>query len=127
MVTLADIASPILTVVGTVDEIAPAAGVRAVRQAAPRAQIYELALRAGHFGLVVGSKSISITWPTVAGWTQWVDDAGDLPDEVTEVRDEGGSLELSPAVRNRVGYGLELVGGVGGGIARSMVGTASAA
>jgi putative long chain acyl-CoA synthase len=124
MVTLADIAIPILTVVGTVDEIAPAAGVRAVRQAAPRAQIYELALRAGHFGLVVGSKSISITWPTVAAWTQWVDDGGDLPEEVTEVRDEGSSLELSPAVRNRVGYGLELVGGVGGGIARSMVGTA---
>ena len=36
LVTLADINSPILSVVGTVDQIAPAAGVRAVAQAAPR-------------------------------------------------------------------------------------------
>src|SRR6202044_1933795 len=35
LLTLADIASPILSVVGTVDEIAPPAGVRAIRQAAP--------------------------------------------------------------------------------------------
>ena len=35
LVTLADIECPILSVVGTVDEIAPAAGVRAIRQAAP--------------------------------------------------------------------------------------------
>ena len=43
LLTLADIESPILSVVGTVDEIAPAAGVRAIRLAAPRAEIYELA------------------------------------------------------------------------------------
>ena len=54
--TLADIECPILSFVGTVDEIAPAPGVRAIRQAAPRAEIYELALQAGHFGLVVGSR-----------------------------------------------------------------------
>ena len=50
LVTLADIDLPILSVVGTVDEIAPAAGVRAIRLAAPRAEVYELALHAGHFG-----------------------------------------------------------------------------
>src|SRR5205823_12459483 len=49
LVTLADIACPILTVVGSVDQIAPAAGVRAIRQAAPKAEIYELSLDAGHF------------------------------------------------------------------------------
>jgi putative long chain acyl-CoA synthase len=124
LVTLADIAVPILSVVGTVDEIAPAAGVRAVRQAAPRAEVYELALRAGHFGLVVGSKARTTTWPTVAAWTQWVDGAGTLPEQVTEVPDPGSSLELTPAVGNRVGYGLELAGAVGTGIARSMLGTA---
>jgi putative long chain acyl-CoA synthase len=124
LVTLADIAVPILSVVGTVDEIAPAAGVRAVRQAAPRAPVYELALRAGHFGLVVGSKARTTTWPTVAAWGQWVDGDGALPEEVTEVPDPGTSLELTPAVRNRVGYGLELAGAVGTGIARSMFGTA---
>ena len=53
-VTLADIDRPVLTVVGTVDEIAPAPGVRAIVRAAPRSEIYELSLHAGHFGLVVG-------------------------------------------------------------------------
>src|SRR5947199_251788 len=52
LVTLADISRPILVVVGTVDQIAPAAGVRAVVHAAPSAEIYELPLPAGHFGLV---------------------------------------------------------------------------
>ena len=60
LVTLADIRSPILSVVGDVDEIAPAAGVRAIRQAAPRAEVHELSLHAGHFGLVVGSKANAI-------------------------------------------------------------------
>ncbi len=50
LLTLADIQCPILSVVGSVDEIAPAAGVRAIRLAAPRADVYELCLQAGHFG-----------------------------------------------------------------------------
>jgi putative long chain acyl-CoA synthase len=124
LVTLADIELPILSVVGTVDEIAPAAGVRAIRQAAPQAEVYELALRAGHFGLVVGSTSNKITWPTVAAWSLWRDGIGELPDGLTAVPDENG-VELVPAVQNRVGYGLELVGGVGTGVARSLLGTAT--
>jgi putative long chain acyl-CoA synthase len=123
LVTLADIECPILSVVGTVDEIAPAPGVRAIRQAAPRADVYELALRAGHFGLVVGSRSNEVTWPTVAGWARWRSDDGKLPAEVTEVPDDS-SVELVPRSRTRLGYGLELAGGVGTGIARSVVGTA---
>ena len=67
LLTLADISTPILSVLGAVDEIAPAAGVRAIRLAAPRADIYELCLQAGHFGLVVGSNANAVTWPTVAG------------------------------------------------------------
>ena len=66
LVTLADIDRPVLTVVGEVDEIAPAPAVRAINRAAPRAEVYELALRAGHFGLVVGSKATETTWPAVA-------------------------------------------------------------
>jgi putative long chain acyl-CoA synthase len=123
LVTLADIACPILSVVGSVDEIAPAPGVRAIRQAAPRADVYELCLGAGHFGLVVGSKSNAITWPTVAAWARWRAGEGELPVEVTRVPDDGAS-ELVPRVRNRLGYGLELAGGIGVGIARSAVGTA---
>jgi putative long chain acyl-CoA synthase len=122
LLTLADIATPILSVVGTVDEIAPAAGVRAIRLAAPRAEVYELALDAGHFGLVVGSKSNQITWPTVAGWTRWRDGDDDAPPEgISEVPDDV-TAELVPRVRNRVGYGLELAGAVGNGMVRSVIG-----
>ncbi len=129
LLTLADIRTPILSVVGTVDEIAPAAGVRAIRLAAPRADIYELALNAGHFGLVVGSKSNAITWPTVADWVRWRDGEGDgeRPEGVTEIPDDP-TAELDAVVGsrfpNRVGYGVELAGAVGTGIARSMAVTA---
>jgi putative long chain acyl-CoA synthase len=123
LVTLADIECPILSVVGTVDEIAPAAGVRAIRQAAPRAEVYELALRAGHFGLVVGSKANTTTWPTVAGWAEWRAGQGPLPEELVAVPDDEPSNDLVPEVRNRVGYGLELAGGVGTGMARAFLGT----
>ncbi len=95
LVTLADIESPILSVVGTVDDIAPAPGVRAIRQAAPRADVYELALDAGHFGLVVGSTSNTLTWPTVAAWARWQAGEGEQPAEIAPVPDEP-SLELDP-------------------------------
>ncbi len=124
LVTLADIELPILSVVGTVDEIAPAPGVRAIRLAAPRAEVYELALRAGHFGLVVGTVSNTVTWPTVAAWARWRFGEGELPAQVTHVPD-AASVETSPAVVNRVGYGVELVGAVGTGMARSVLGTAT--
>ncbi len=126
LVTLADIDCPILSVVGTVDEIAPAAGVRAIRQAAPRAEVYELALRAGHFGLVVGSLSARVTWPAVAAWARWRAGEGELPPEITPVADDE-SHERSPQVRNKIEYGVELATGLGTGIARSAVGTASRA
>jgi putative long chain acyl-CoA synthase len=123
LVTLADIACPILSVVGTVDDIAPAPGVRAIRLAAPRAEVYELTLHAGHFGLVVGSTSNAVTWPTVAAWARWRAGAGELPPGVERVPDDDTSLEVSPEVRNRLGYGLELAGAVGAGMARSAIGT----
>jgi putative long chain acyl-CoA synthase len=110
-------------VVGTVDEIAPAAGVRAIRYAAPRAELYELCLRAGHFGLVVGSISHAVTWPTVAAWVDWREGRGERPADVNPVPDDV-SLELEPEVRNRLTYGLELAAGVGAGMVRSTIGTA---
>jgi putative long chain acyl-CoA synthase len=125
LLTLADIELPILSVVGTVDEIAPAPGVRAIRQAAPRADVYELALSAGHFGLVVGSTANRESWPTVAAWARWRDGEGELPEGVTEVPDDPHQdLETPAQVRNRVGYGLELAGAVGGGLAKAMASTA---
>jgi putative long chain acyl-CoA synthase len=125
LVTLADIVCPILSVVGSVDEIAPAAGVRAIRLAAPRADVYELVLQAGHFGLVVGSTANAESWPAVAAWTRWRDGDGELPETLSRVTDDpAAELEPPAPVSNRVGYGLELAGAVGNGLARSFVGTA---
>ena len=122
LVTLADITCPILSVVGTVDQIAPAAGVRAVGQAAPRAEIYELALQAGHFGLVVGTTANERSWPVVAEWARWREGEAPQPDAVVEPPEEG-TLELSRHVGNRIGYGVELAAGVGAGMARSVAAT----
>jgi putative long chain acyl-CoA synthase len=119
LVTLADIETPIMSVVGTVDSIAPAPGVRAIRQAAPLAEIYELALPAGHFGLVVGTAANDLTWPTAAAWARWQSGAGEFPEALSAITIQD-STDLIPAVANRVGYGFDLIGGVGAGIARSV-------
>jgi putative long chain acyl-CoA synthase len=78
LVTLADIDVPILYFVGDNDDIAPAPAVRAIRQAAPRAKIYEVALPAGHFGLVVGRTAGVRTWPVVSVWAHWL--SGGIPE-----------------------------------------------
>ena len=124
MVTLADIARPVLTVVGEVDEIAPAPAVRAIVRAAPRAEVYELALRVGHFGLVVGSAATATTWPAVAAWARWRAGDGELPPAIRRVYDAEEEPE-APGVGTRVGVGLELAAGVGGGLVRSLAGAAS--
>ncbi|GAA1868598.1 AMP-binding protein [Actinomadura bangladeshensis] len=124
LVTLADITCPVLTFVGEVDEIASPLMVRAIRRAAPRAQVYEASLRAGHFGLVVGSLAIAQTWPAVASWTLWREGKGELPEIVVPVAgdEEAASAELpgGPA-----GYGLHLAMGIGASAARSALRTAS--
>ncbi|HEX8159926.1 MAG TPA: alpha/beta fold hydrolase [Solirubrobacteraceae bacterium] len=125
LVTLADVTLPVLTVLGEVDEIAPPQAVRAVRRAAPRADVYELALRAGHFGLVVGSTASQTTWPVVADWVRWRDEGADLPVQVRLTAD--GEPDPPPPVGTRVGFGIELVAGVGMGVARSVLQTASRA
>ena len=66
LVTLSDINCPVLAVVGEVDDIGQPASVRGIKRAAPQADVYEYLIRAGHFGLVVGSKAATQTWPTVA-------------------------------------------------------------
>ncbi len=124
-VTLADILCPVLTVVGEVDEIAPAPAVRAITRAAPGAEVYELTLRAGHFGLVVGSTATSTSWPAVAAWTRWRSgEDAELPPGIRRVGDDEPEPE-APGVGTRLGFGLELAAGVGGGLARSVAGAAS--
>jgi len=77
VVTLNDITCPVLCFVGLGDDLAYPAAVRAIHRAAPHARIEEVGVRAGHFGLVVGSKAFGVTWPTVVAW---VDHGGRLPD-----------------------------------------------
>ncbi|KUI00965.1 acyl-CoA synthetase [Mycobacterium sp. IS-3022] len=82
LVTLSDIDCPVLAVIGEVDDIGQPASVRGIKRAAPRADVYEYLIRSGHFGLVVGSKAASQTWPTVAQWVKWLDGTGDRPEGV---------------------------------------------
>ena len=117
LVTLADIDCPVLAFVGEVDEIAPADGVRAVARAAPNAEVYEVALPAGHFGLVVGSAAARTTWPTVAGWARWRAGEGELPENVAKPgKAPELALEARPARTDR----LRLAAGAGAGLARSL-------
>lgn len=78
-VTLADIRVPILSYVGLRDEIATPASVRAIHRAAPEAAIYEVTVQAGHFGLVVGSRALSYSWPKLAEWIRWHEGVGEQP------------------------------------------------
>jgi len=131
LLTLAELTVPILAVVGALDEIAPAPGVRAIREAAPNASVYELMLPGGHFGLVVGEAARERTWPAVAEWVRWRDAqlagrdgtaAPPAPIAPIPERAERDRRSDDADVRDRVGYRLELAGGVGAGIARSAAG-----
>ncbi len=114
LVTLSDIDCPVLAVVGEVDDIGQPASVRGIKRAAPKADVYEFMIRAGHFGLVVGSKAATQTWPTVAQWVKWIDGAGDLPDGVSpmalqpEETSESG-VSLSSRVAHGTAAATEMV------------------
>ena len=82
LVTLSDIDCPVLAVIGEVDDIGQPASVRGIKRAAPKADVYEFLIRAGHFGLVVGSKASTQTWPAVADWVRWLDGGESMPDGV---------------------------------------------
>ena len=87
-VTLADIACPILYFVGSRDEMGRPGSVRGIRRAAPRVdRMYEVPLKAGHFGLVVGSTALGVTWPGVVTWL-----GGGVPATAFDVR----SVEPEP-------------------------------
>jgi len=77
-ISLSDIQIPILYFVGSRDTFGRPASVRAINKAAVSAKIYEMELNAGHFGLVVGTKSLNITWPVVFQWMSFLDEGGDV-------------------------------------------------
>ncbi|HEY5934297.1 MAG TPA: alpha/beta fold hydrolase, partial [Kofleriaceae bacterium] len=89
-VTLSDIACPILYFVGSRDEMGRPAAVRGIRRAAPKVSVmYEVPLKAGHFGLVVGSTALTVTWPSVIDWMRYLENAGGPPQHGFDVRKAG--------------------------------------
>jgi putative long chain acyl-CoA synthase len=81
-VTLADLTCPILYFVGNRDEMGRPGSVRGIRSAAPRVtKMYEVPLKAGHFGLVVGTTALTVTWPGVVAWMK-----GELPPTAIDAR-----------------------------------------
>ncbi|TDO16853.1 putative long chain acyl-CoA synthase [Mycobacterium sp. BK086] len=87
LVTLSDITCPVLAFVGEVDDIGQPASVRGIKRAAPSAEVYEVMIRAGHFGLVVGSKAATSTWPTVADWVRWQSGLDSRPAAIAPMQD----------------------------------------
>jgi putative long chain acyl-CoA synthase len=83
-VTLADLDVPILYFLGERDDIARAASVRGIVEAAPTAESFEVPLPAGHFGLVVGSTAMQKSWPTVVEWIAWRELDGPRPELVPD-------------------------------------------
>ncbi len=119
LVTLTDITCPILAFVGEVDDIGQPAAVRGIRRAAPSAAVYEYLLRAGHFGLVVGSKAAEQSWPTVADWVLWLSGQGDQPAGVVPMVDQPAQHgDSGVAMSSRVAHGLGEVSGLALTLAR---------
>jgi putative long chain acyl-CoA synthase len=87
LVTLSDITCPVLAFIGEVDDIGQPASVRGIKRAAPGAEVYEVMIRAGHFGLVVGSKAATATWPTVADWVRWQAGQDSRPANIAPMQD----------------------------------------
>src|SRR5688572_19744098 len=120
LVTLSDIKRPVLAVVGEVDDIGQPASVRGVKRAAPQADVYEFSIRAGHFGLVVGSKAATQTWPTVAKWVRWLDGDGEMPDQVAPMAPQPAEhAESGVSLSSRVAHGATAATEMVFGLARS--------
>jgi putative long chain acyl-CoA synthase len=111
-VTLADITCPVLVFVGTRDDIARPPLVRSVGDAAPRAELWEAAIKAGHMGLVVGSTAARDTWPTVAAWTRWREENGPRPALVVPLGHKPGhEPELSADEMETIDPGVDPASG----------------
>ncbi|BBZ13875.1 acyl-CoA synthetase [Mycobacterium branderi] len=126
LVTLTDITCPVLAFVGEVDDIGQPPAVRGIRRAAPNADVYEYTLRAGHFGLVVGSKAAQQSWPTVAQWVQWISGQGDKPDGIVPMADQpvertDSGVALSSRVAHGIGEASEVALAVARGAADAVV------
>ena len=92
---------------------------RGIKRAAPKAEAYEVMIRAGHLGLVVGSKAATITWPTVAAWVQWLSGGEERPDHIVPMPDTTvGSTDTGVAMSSRVMHGVAEVSELAVSLAR---------
>ena len=129
LITLAEITCPVLAFIGEVDDIGQPASVRGILRAAPRAEVSEALLRAGHFGLVVGSTAATHTWPTVGKWVLWQEGRGLKPAGVHAMEADpsvgiDGAVGLSSRIGHSAGVLAELGVGVSLGFADAAVGAA---
>jgi putative long chain acyl-CoA synthase len=132
-VSLADITSPILYFLGERDEMGRPAAVRGIRKAVPAVEeLYEVSVKAGHFGLVVGSTALGVTWPTVIEWIRWRDGEGPQPARlahpdkvvVDDDEDDDGEDIADDDIESAIGeiqFDLELVQDVIGNTARAVL------
>jgi len=105
--SLSDIKIPILYFVGSRDTFGRPASVRAINKAAVSAQVFEMELNAGHFGLVVGTKSLNITWPVVFQWISYLDNEGD-PAQFVPIKTDNRLLHLG-SENNKMGPLYDLI------------------
>ncbi|MGI9126233.1 MAG: acyl-CoA synthetase [Mycobacterium sp.] len=127
LVTLSDITCPVLAFVGEVDDIGQPPAVRGIKRAAPNADVYEVMIRAGHFGLVVGSKAANNTWPTVADWVLWVAGREPRPANISLMKDlapneaKSGGVPLNSRLMLGVAEAAELAASLAKGAAETVI------
>ena len=121
VVSLTEITSPILAFVGETDDIGQPLAVRGIVNAAPRAEVFETLVPAGHFGLVVGSTAGRLSWPTTAEWIRWHDGQGERPADVEPMlppdRSGGNGIRWT----NRLTYGIGQVAGAGTVLTKELI------
>ena len=125
LVSLSEITCPVLAFIGLADDIGQPLAVRGIRRAAPKADVYESTMQAGHFGLVVGSTSGSHTWPTTSEFVNWVAGVGDKPDTITEMTETEPGHGSGVSLSSRITYGIGSVADAGAGVGRDLLGVAS--
>lgn len=128
LITLAEIVCPVLAFVGEIDGIGQPASVRGIRRAAPRAEAFEMLVRTGHFGLVVGSSAAAHTWPTVGNWVLWNEGRGLKPEGVHPIEaDTGAGIDKDVGLSSQIGHSAGALAEVGIGVGLGMADAAVSA
>ncbi len=104
-VTLSDVTVPILYFVGERDDFARPPSVRAVKKVVSSEELHEVSVSAGHFGLVVGSRSLKEVWPTTIEWVKWRCGRGEKPASLADIRAREEARASSPAVEEPASVG----------------------